>query len=105
MSYSCKKCLKTFKKKIDKCPACGGEIKQTLHEVYIKEKRIDYKCPHCNHIFSYNFSICPNCGKRSNRCSYCGFIIDINTKLCPGCGKNHDNLRRVSFPPEKMTLG
>ena len=66
MLYSCKKCLKKFEKKIDKCPSCGGEIKQTLTNEYKKGKKIDYK---------------------SNRCSNCGHILDINFRICPGCGK------------------
>ena len=87
MLYSCKKCLKTFEKKIDKCPSCGGEIKQTLTNDYKKGKKIDYKCPHCRYTRPINFSICPRCGKRSNRCSNCGHILDINFRICPGCGK------------------
>ena len=43
MLYSCKKCLKTLNRKVDKCPACGGEIKQILFEEYIKEKEITYE--------------------------------------------------------------
>jgi len=87
MLYSCKKCFKTYNKEIKKCPDCGGEIKQTLHGEYIKEKKMNYECPHCNHIFSYNFEICPKCGKRSNKCPNCGLSILINGKICPGCGK------------------
>ena len=87
MSYSCKKCLAEFEKKIDKCPSCGGEIKQMLSEDYVKENEIKYECPHCKHNFPYNFSICPRCGKRSNRCPKCGFILSMEFKLCPGCGK------------------
>ena len=85
--YSCKKCLKTFNKKIDKCPTCGGEIKQTLNEEYIREKKINYRCPHCNHNFPINFDICPHCGKRSDRCPKCGYILAMNLWVCPGCGK------------------
>jgi len=87
MKYSCKKCLTTFEKEIDKCPSCGGEIKKTLNKEYIKEKRINYECPHCKHNFTLNFSICPKCGKRSNRCPSCGYITDRNVGICPGCGK------------------
>ena len=87
MSYSCKKCLEKFEKKIDKCTLCGGEVKLTLNDEYLKEKRIDYQCPFCDHNFPYNFSICPKCGKRSNRCPHCGFILDMKLWVCPGCGK------------------
>ena len=86
MIYTCKKCLKIFEKEIDKCPSCGGEIKQKLNKEYLKEKRIDYECPHCRHNFNFNFSICPSCGKRSNRCPSCGYITDRNVKICTGCG-------------------
>ncbi len=87
MLYSCKKCLTKFEKKIDKCPKCGGEVKQTLFEEYIKEKEISFECPHCNHNFPNNFSICPYCGKRSKRCAHCGYIIDMKYQICPSCGK------------------
>jgi len=96
MIYSCKKCLTTFEKEIDKCPSCGGEIKQTLNKEYIKEKRINYECPHCRHNFPYNFSICPKCGKRSNRCSHCGRVLDIKLWVCPGCGKKINDLKVVT---------
>ena len=86
MRYSCKKCLTIFEKEIKKCPSCGGEVKQILNREYIKEKRIDYECPYCKHTFSFNFDICPTCGKKSIRCSHCGFILDENFRICPGCG-------------------
>jgi rRNA maturation endonuclease Nob1 len=87
MIYSCKKCLKTFEKEIQKCPSCGGKVKLTLYEEYKKEKKIDYECPYCKHNFPYNFRICPKCGKRSNRCPDCGFIFDKKLWVCPGCGR------------------
>ena len=87
MIYSCKKCLATFEKEIEKCPSCGGEVKLNLDKDYKKEKRIIYECPYCKNDFFYNFSICPKCGKRSNRCPDCGFILDIKFWVCPGCGK------------------
>jgi rRNA maturation endonuclease Nob1 len=87
MIYSCKKCLKTFEKEIQKCPYCGGKVKITLDKDYKKEKKIDYECPYCKHNFPHNFSICPKCGKRSNRCTDCGFIFDMKLWVCPGCGK------------------
>ncbi len=92
MQYSCKKCLTTFEKEIEKCPSCGGEVKQTLNKEYKKEKRIDYECPHCRYKSPINFSICPKCGKRSNRCPHCGCILDINLWVCPGCGKKISNI-------------
>ena len=67
MLYSCKKCLKSFNKEINKCPICGGEVKQTLNEEYIKEGKINYRCPHCNHNFDFDFDICPSCGKHIPR--------------------------------------
>jgi len=96
MKYSCKKCLTTFEKEIDKCPSCGGEVKKTLNKEYIKEKRINYECPHCKHNFTLNFSICPKCGKRSNRCSHCGRVLDIKLWVCPGCGKKINDLKVVT---------
>ena len=96
MFYSCKKCLKTFEKKIDKCPSCGGKVKQTLNEEYIKDKEINYECPYCKHNFTLNFSICPKCGKRSNRCSHCGRVLDIKLWVCPGCGKKINDLKVVT---------
>jgi len=87
MLYSCNKCLKIFNKEIDKCPICRGEVKQTLNEGYINDKKINYRCPHCNHNFSFNFDICPNCGKRSNKCNNCGYNLVMNSIICPSCGK------------------
>jgi rRNA maturation endonuclease Nob1 len=87
MAFSCKKCFKIYKKEINKCTQCGGEIKQIINDEYIKEKKINHRCPHCNHNFNFDFDICPNCGKRSNRCTNCGFNILIKLKICPGCGK------------------
>ena len=93
MFYSCKKCLKTFEKEIDKCPSCGGEVKQTLNEEYIKVKEINFECPHCKHNFNYNFRICPSCGKKAYGCSYCGRVQDIKLHICPGCGKKINNIK------------
>ena len=90
MAYSCKKCFKIYNKEINKCPNCGGEIKQILYKEFVKEKKLNYECPHCNHIFSYNFDICSNCGKKSKKCPNCGFYILINGKICPGCGKKFE---------------
>ena len=92
MLYSCKKCLKTFEKEIEKCTSCGGEIKQTLTKEYKREKRINYECPHCKHSYPFNFSICPKCGKKSNRCPYCGYNLFRNFWVCPGCGKKINNI-------------
>jgi len=91
MIYSCKKCLTTFEKEINKCPTCGGEVKQILNKEYKKEKRIDYECPHCNHSYPIDFSICPSCGKRSERCSNCGYMLTTKLGICPGCGKKIKN--------------
>ena len=87
MLFSCNKCLKIFNKKIYKCPVCGGEVKQTLNKEYIKEKKINYRCPYCNHNFDFDFDICPSCGKRSNRCKHCSYNLFLSSKICPGCGK------------------
>jgi uncharacterized Zn-finger protein len=27
----------------------------------------DKKCPHCGHIFSFDFRICPHCGKKYDK--------------------------------------
>jgi uncharacterized OB-fold protein len=29
-------------------------------------KEFEKKCPHCGHIFSFDFMICPSCGKKYN---------------------------------------
>lgn len=85
--YSCKKCFKTFDHEVKKCPSCGGEIKQTLTEEFIKEKKPDYQCPHCNYFAPYEFDICPHCGKRSKRCPHCGYVLYKKFWICPRCGK------------------
>jgi transposase len=28
---------------------------------------IEKRCPRCGHIFSFDFFICPNCGKKYNK--------------------------------------
>jgi len=32
----------------------------------IMNKEIEGQCPHCGHIFSFDFIICPNCSKKYN---------------------------------------
>jgi uncharacterized OB-fold protein len=33
----------------------------------IMKNEIEKKCPDCGHIFSFDFIICPNCGKKYNK--------------------------------------
>ena len=87
MTYSCKKCLTIFENEIEKCPSCGGEVKQTLTKEYKKEKIVMYKCPHCKHSYPLDFNICPSCGKRSKRCPDCGYMLYTKLWVCPSCGK------------------
>ena len=47
----------------------------------------ELKCPHCGHIFSLDFIICPNCGKKSKRCPHCGEASIFDFSICPNCGK------------------
>jgi uncharacterized Zn-finger protein len=46
-----------------------AETKNVLTAVRkdIMKKEIEKKCPHCEHIFSIDFIICPNCGKKYNK--------------------------------------
>ncbi len=87
MKYSCKKCLTTFEKDVEKCPLCGGEVKQNITKEHIMGKKIKYECPYCRHSFQSDFNICPSCGRKSERCPHCGYIFDRNWRVCPGCGK------------------
>jgi uncharacterized OB-fold protein len=45
-----------------------AETKNVLTTVRrdIMKKEIEKKCPHCGHIFSFDFIICPKCGKKYN---------------------------------------
>jgi uncharacterized Zn-finger protein len=33
----------------------------------IMNKEIEKQCPYCGHIFSFDFIICSNCGKKYNK--------------------------------------
>jgi RNA polymerase subunit RPABC4/transcription elongation factor Spt4 len=54
------------------------------------DKKMDKQCPHCDHIFSFDFTICPNCGKKYRKCPHCGHTpLPDDKKICPACGKKY----------------
>lgn len=81
-------------------------------KLYMREVRINMKCPNCGGEILHGMPMCPRCGQRVSTqaqrgkyCIHCKAVIPATAAVCPKCGKSQVQQAQQKQKPQKKSGG